>query len=286
MIATIHPSHALIPGIDHCPEVPGLEDPDRADGALDMHLVNSIGLYGVQVPIVLALVDGHHVVVDGRQRVMAARECVRLGLTGIQLPYVLHDPSTSGASPEVSMVLANEGRRVDGPMAKARKAAKLAAMGYDIADIATAMHVSRASAHNYLGLVHDLIPEAQAMVDSGRLPAATAYTLAKKSEDHQRKAIQAFREDPDAARGDRGVDAARDPSKKARVGLGRREIRDIVERLGPPAEVASAVDDRSDDDRLVYGVLSVVLGDHGVGILADWPEIQDVIRQAMADRQA
>lgn len=291
-----------IVGVDaDAPDVQDLADPDRTSGPPSPDLVSSIGFYGVQSPILISLwgegPDTQILVVDGRQRVLAARAASKLlGGAPIEVPCVLRPDvgDDTGHPLALAMILANEGRRTDPPLARARKVDRLMSYGMKAVDCAMVLHTSKATIHNLRSLLR-LVPEAQAMVDSGEIPLATAYTMASKTPAEQRRLVATFRAAPEAARGDRGVEAARGedadpdgdtpPPPKITDGLGRRVLRRLMADLAPPGPAGRAgkdwPDDRDEPTRIAHALIQIVLGERGLFVLDSWPDLQAQVRDSV-----
>jgi ParB family chromosome partitioning protein len=73
-ITYLDPNHIVIVGIDTAATTEDTLYDERIDLDVDINLVKNIMVYGVQQPVLVRAEDGDVIVVDGRQRVRAARE--------------------------------------------------------------------------------------------------------------------------------------------------------------------------------------------------------------------
>lgn len=122
----IKPENLIIVGLDCAnEECPDLADPDRIALPID-DLVISIAAHGIRVPIAIRKYPGatKAYVVTGRRRVRAAREANLLLADDFKIlvPCV---PEDKGKDVLTSLVIENEFRVGDTPLAKARKAARM-----------------------------------------------------------------------------------------------------------------------------------------------------------------
>lgn len=145
-------------------------------------LVASIAYKGVVEPIIVWKdpETGKACVVDGRQRVKAAR-LANLLLKKRGEPLKLVKAIVERGDRKnllATMKVANEGRTEPTPMERAGSAAQLLAAGYDEETAAVILHISRSALRNYLALL-----EAPAVVrnavEAGKLSATHAYSLSK-----------------------------------------------------------------------------------------------------------
>lgn len=158
----------------------GIWDP-RWDLPVLESLVLDIMMRGVVEPIIVGKNDdGKPYVIDGRQRVKAAREAkARLAAQGSNVK--LRIPAVYQRSDELSefttMIAANEHRQDDDPMAKAKKLERYLALGGSEKEAAIAFGVSHQTILNWIKLI-DLAPEVRKAVKAGKLGATAAGKLA------------------------------------------------------------------------------------------------------------
>jgi len=119
-------------------------------------------------------------VIDGRQRVKAAREANKRlkqqGLEPVWVPAMLK--RTNAHSAMGMMISSNEHRQNDTPIGKAKKAQRYIDLGRDEAEVATLLGLSKASVKNLLSLL-DAPAAVRNAVESGKITATDAYKLAK-----------------------------------------------------------------------------------------------------------
>lgn len=195
-----------------------LYDP-RIEMALKESFVLSIKARGVIEPVVIRKNGAAPEVVDGRQRVRAAREANRRlkaeGATPISVPCVQWR-GDDGEAFETAILL-NEQREDDSPLAKAQKANALLKKGRTEKQIADEVFgVTPATIKAWVGLL-DLHPKVQAAVEEGTITATTAVgKLGKLSREDQIKALEEL-----GSNGSNGKD--------------REHVRRVVEKHGGKA---------------------------------------------------
>jgi ParB family chromosome partitioning protein len=188
---------------------------ERVNLPLDEHLVKSIMVKGVVEPVIVRLngKDKKGVpiveVIDGRQRVRAAREAnnrlEKEGKEPVRVPGVNRrgeDADLFGV-----MVSANEIRQSDGPLTRAKKIQKYISMGRTEDEAAITFGCSSATIKNLLGLL-DLHPQVQAKISSGEIPVMVADKLRKLPQDEQPAKLQELI-DAGLTKGAAGVEAAK-----------------------------------------------------------------------------
>jgi ParB family transcriptional regulator, chromosome partitioning protein len=155
---------------------------DRAKLEYDERLVLSMMVRGVLQPIIVRKnpETDKVEVVDGRQRVKAAREANKRlrkeGREPLRVPAVVK--RTSPLDSLAMMVTANELRTEDTPMNRAKKLARFLDMGGTKEDAATAFGCSAASIGNMLTLL-DAPAVVRKAVEAGHVSVSDGYKLAK-----------------------------------------------------------------------------------------------------------
>jgi ParB family chromosome partitioning protein len=186
---------------------------------------------GVVTPIAVRKDGDTAVVIDGRRRVMHAREANRrlaeMGQPLIRVPALSPRRGTDTDHFETLVVL-NEHREADGPINRARKAVTLLNRGRTEEEVAQLFAVSVATLKNLLSLL-DLSPEAQLALSTKEIGLTEAYGLAHKSQDEQTKILE-----------NRPKTAARTARKR---GPSRAEIQKQIEaiRAKPASEYNEGV---------------------------------------------
>jgi ParB family chromosome partitioning protein len=158
-----------------------LYDP-RVENDPDDSLIASIVFKGVIEPVIVWKdpETGETVVVDGRQRVKAAREAnKRLKKEGRPVRLV-KAIVTRGDSKSLmaEMVIANEGRTDVTAIGRAKMAQRLLEAGHDEGTIAIILHCSVSGLKNYIALL-DCPAAVRDAVEKGQIPATQAYKLSK-----------------------------------------------------------------------------------------------------------
>lgn len=187
------PKDILIAGLD----VGGKDDPlydERIKLPLDEAMVESIIAIGVREPVVVVVREGEPIVVDGRRRVLHAREANRrlekLGEPTRDVAVVAEKGTEQALkiAPLVGEHLNNH-RVNDGVIMRAKKAERMIARGYDKADVALALGVTQNTISNYLSF-GDLCKEAKDAVDAGKISPSAAAKLATLSKDDQKAKLE------------------------------------------------------------------------------------------------
>lgn len=187
---SVDPDDLVIVGGDTPDKKSPLYD-ERVNLPVNESLVKNIMVYGVLEPV-LVRKNAHDdfEVVDGRQRVRAAREANRrLREAGrdaevIRVPIIIK--KAEGSQLAGMMVSANEIRQDDTPLAKARKASHLIGLGRTEDEAATIFGVTPQTIGNWLRLLN-LTPELLSQVEQGNVSASEASKVAKAPEAVQRK---------------------------------------------------------------------------------------------------
>jgi ParB family chromosome partitioning protein len=209
-----------------------LYDP-RVELAVPEELIASIAYKGVVEPIIVWKdpETGHSCVVDGRQRVKAAREANKLLKKRGEAPKLVKAVVVSGTAVAVmgTMVVANEGRTQPTATQRSKLAERLMVDGYDEEQVATLLHCSKAALKNYLALAGCVSAVRQA-VESERVPPTVAYKLSKLEPEEQRKQLEKMLK---AAPGPK----KRGSGKKMREAVGerrmrtRKEVQSMIDRI-------------------------------------------------------
>lgn len=150
---------------------------DRINLPVDERLIRNISVYGVLQPVIVTKMEDLVVVVDGRQRVRAARVIAeqqrRAGEEQIRVPCLVK--SGDGSRLVGVGISANEQRQMDTAATKARKAARYLDLGRTEEEAALAFGVSEQTIRNWLA-VTTLEPEVQIAIEAGRISATEAVS--------------------------------------------------------------------------------------------------------------
>lgn len=165
---------------------------ERVFNPVDDALVKNIITYGITQPVNVRQEEGKLLVIDGRQRVRAAREAAKrlagAGEHGIKVPVRI----TRGDDGRVMgiMVSNNELRQNDDILTKARKAERLLAQVGDMNEVAIAFGRTTVTIKNWLSLLEadEVIHDA---IQSDKISAAAGVELSffPKSEQAEKLAL-------------------------------------------------------------------------------------------------
>jgi hypothetical protein len=213
------PENLLIVGLDVIPGAAGnkdaddLLDEDRLDGPGE-GLIESIMTHGVKIPVMVRVrrfgkSDRCYIVIDGRQRVQAARKAdaklrAKGDDKGVLVPYVIKDGDQS------TVIIANEWRRDDPIWVKAKKAIMLERRGFELSEILSSFSdgqghtISKQTLGNWKSLLR-VTPEIMDRIKSGELSVTIGYELGKLKPDDQLKALSHVQEKQGSLSGSNGV---------------------------------------------------------------------------------
>lgn len=151
-----------------------LYDP-RVNADLNPSFVKNVTVRGVIKPVIIRKEGDKAIVIDGRQRVRAAREANKKinaeGGVTLRIPCIIKrtDDDTAASM----MVELNEHRVADGLVTKAFKAQRLLNRGLSNEAVADSFGVSTSTLRNWL-LLADCHPKVRAAVEDGRVRLADA----------------------------------------------------------------------------------------------------------------
>jgi len=216
-----------------------LYDP-RVDMDLSESLVLNVMVHGVIEPVIVRRNGDKVEVVDGRQRVRAAREASkrlkREGKAPLRVPAVVK----RGDDATVFGVMASTFIRQDeSPLEQARKIQRYVDMGRTEEDAAITFGVSRSTIRVRLALL-DAAPEVRRALESGKLSVVHAAKLTKLPRDEQAEALPALLKDDDGApKKEKIRDAV--PQTKQRM-IGRTKLAKLLDAVECSPEPPSAAD--------------------------------------------
>jgi ParB family chromosome partitioning protein len=134
-------------------------------------------------------------VIDGRQRVKAAREAnkrlKKMGMEPVWVPAMLKRANAHSAMG--MLISSNEHRQNDTPLGKAKKAQRYIDLGRSEEEIATLFGISKASVKNLLSLL-DAPITVQKAVESGKITVSDGYKLAKLDPAEAREKVAELQE--------------------------------------------------------------------------------------------
>lgn len=193
----VAPEKVILVGIDTEDRGHALYD-ERVELPLDEGLVLNVMAYGVLNPVIVRKNSAGLVeVVDGRQRVRAAREAnKRLKAAGhptIRIPVVLK----GGESRDMAavMVSLNECRQQDSVVVRAQKAQRMLDMGRSEDEVAVMFGVSAQTIKLNLSLL-SLEPELLSAVKGGKISASEALKVAGRGTEAQKRVAEEARKAP------------------------------------------------------------------------------------------
>ena len=209
-----------------------LYDP-RVKLPLDENLMKNMMVFGNLEPIIGRKVGEKVVVVDGRQRVKAARAAnVLLAERGKELirmkvcMYRGTSTDTFGV-----MISTNENRTDDGPLARAEKMNRYMSMGRTEDEAAVAFGVNVQTINTWLKLL-DLSVKLRRAVERGQVSASAAVTLSTLSPEDQDAALDELKSDgPPTAERARQMIGRKVGSKSAVRPI--KEIRAMLDECAP-----------------------------------------------------
>lgn len=159
---------------------------ERIHLPVDQGLVNNIIQYGIRQNIEVRKSGDELEVVDGRQRVRAAREAnKRLKQEG-SVPILVPTSIARGNDNFMFgvMISVNENRQNDPLLAKAEKAKRALDFGHSEDSVATMFGVTKKAIQSWMKLL-DLHPDVLALVKSKKMSPSTAIKLADLPREEQ-----------------------------------------------------------------------------------------------------
>jgi ParB family chromosome partitioning protein len=230
---------------------------------LEESFVVNILRNGVVSTITARSVDGQLQVVEGRRRVLHAREALRRQIAdGIPEAELLRIPVRTIRGDDAHLLamsrVANSFRREETILEKGFHAQRLLAMGRSEADVAITYGVDETTVKAWLSLLESDTNLRKAIIE-GKVSPSAAYRLARLPHPDQRKALEEL-----LASGHASIREARRVTAKRRghgdtVGARRRTLRDMRDLLRTDKEP-------DDFQRGVVAALDLVLGAESEGL--------------------
>ena len=179
------PTTLVIIGLDRDEESSPLND-ERSEWEVDEAMVRNIMVYGIQQPVLVRKEAGSTYVVDGRQRVKAARVAALRQDESGEFPTKVPCIEVTGDDSRVTgiMISTNEIRQDDDILIKAAKAARLFDMVGDKEEVALAFGRSTKTIDNWAKLLA-ADPKVHEAIRDGKISAAVGITLSGKSRQDQ-----------------------------------------------------------------------------------------------------
>ncbi len=164
----------------------------RAEEPACESLVRNILKRGVKQPVLVVRRGNEYAVVDGRRRVVAAREANRRskeeGGLPIRVPVRLEYAHEAGDLLGI-LITCNENRKDDGPIQRAEKVRRYLDYGRSEDNAAVEFGVSKMQIKKLLALL-TLAPEIMKGIQKGIITATAAMEFAGLGHDEQRAAMQ------------------------------------------------------------------------------------------------
>lgn len=252
------PSDLTIVGLD---TEDGEEHPlydERAFLPLDETLVLNIQTYGVIEPISICKDGDQVLVVDGRRRVLHAREAATrqkaAGELLVRVPAVVKKGS-EGRLLGISRS-ANAHRRDDSPLANARNAQRIIDFGEDEESIAITYGVEVQTVKTWLKLL-DLDNTVQKAVEKGELGATAAARMSNLTRDEQKTTLAEMRESGQLSTAAVTATVRAKRTKTDRVvAPGKRVLRKLVEAFVAEPEESEFSEDFIEGVKFAIGDLN------------------------------
>lgn len=185
-------------------------------------------------------------VVDGRQRVTAAREVNKMRKAEGLDPIIIEAVFRKGDEADLCglMIVSNEQRLPDTPLVKAKKAKRMIDFGATEVRVCNAFGWSKAHLQQHMELLGLSKPVREA-IDAGKVPVSAAPELAKLPAPEQKAAIEKIAEVAQAKGGSLTGKAAREATREVAGKAPRAPM-----RRPPMAEVRARYDElRADGGR-------------------------------------
>lgn len=236
---------------------------ERVNLPLDEALVRNIMCNGVIEPVVVRQngksEDGTPVVevVDGRQRVRCAIEAnKRLTAEGKE-PVQVSIVRRRGEVGDLFgvMISANELRRDDGIMVKARKLSRYMVMGRSEEDAATQFGCSVPTVRNLLSLL-ELHSDVQKAIERDALPATVAKELHSVPQEEQPAALEKLIASGNV-RGARGLEAAKNVRRNGHATASKKRMMSRVQLVDWQKKLGEL---KGHQAEIAYSVVDFILG--------------------------
>ena len=185
----------------HDLKIIGLDTDDREEHPLfdervflpvDDALLNNIIYYGIQQPVIVRREAGKYYVVDGRQRVRAAREAVNRqrarGEHQVKVPIRAIQGKDDNTVRGI-MISTNELRKDDDVLSKAIKASRLLDQLGDINEVAIAFGRTPQQIRNWLKLA-EADPAIHEAIKTGDINASSGIELSRYDREEQVEALE------------------------------------------------------------------------------------------------
>lgn len=174
----------------------------RVELPIDASMVKSIAdpNIGILEPILVRKVGDNYEVVDGRQRVRAARQAKQLNTSlKIRIPAI---PRTAkDAEAARNSTIANVQRTEDSPYIKGENAARMIEMGYTDIEVSDFYGVSFLTVKGWIGFSETASDELKWALDSGVVTYTKARSISSMNHEKQAEALEKATAAPKPRRG-------------------------------------------------------------------------------------
>lgn len=188
------PNKLVIVGLDTKADATHELYDERVETELSESLVKNIMVFGVLQPVIVREESGKKYVVDGRQRVRAAREAAsrqsEAGQVKVRVPYTTHGVQGADSVKLAGvMVSANEQRKADEILSRAAKAARMLALGASLDEVAIAFGRSTVTIRQWTKLLES-DPLLVSAVQHDLIAVSAAHEVARYPKEKQAAVLQ------------------------------------------------------------------------------------------------
>lgn len=190
-IEYVDPNELIIIGLDTDDREEHPLFDERAFHEVDNNLVANILVYGIQRAVLVRREAGNIYVVDGRQRVKAARVAAERAAGAGEYAVKVPVRDTRGDDNRIAgiMVSVNEQRRQDTALEKAFKAVRLLDLLGDEEEVCIAFGRSKTTIRNWLSLA-EADPRIHAAIKAGKLSTQAGVEISRLHRDDQVEALE------------------------------------------------------------------------------------------------
>jgi ParB family chromosome partitioning protein len=187
----VDPNNLVIIGLDTEDDESHPLFDERVFLSVNEALVRNIMTYGIQHPVIVRRAGTQYLVIDGRQRVRAAREAAKLqeaaGEYKVQVP--VREAAGTDSRVVGIMVSTNEQRLDDSILTKAAKAARLLDLTGDIEQVGIAFGRKPKTIEMWISLLNT-DPRVQTALRENKLSTSAALELAKLPREQQVEVLE------------------------------------------------------------------------------------------------
>jgi len=231
----------------------------RAALALDESMVLNIMAYGVIEPVTVAREGDQTVVVDGRRRVLHAREAkkrqAKAGEITVTVPCAVKR-GTPGRLLGISRS-ANNFRVTDGPMTNALSAQRMLDLGQTEEEVAATFGIESTTLKNIWLKLLDLDASIQRAVEKGEISTTAAARLAQFAPAEQKATMATMRESGEVTIAKTNAVLRAKKGKTTTTAPSKGVMRKLIKQASEPETHANGLDNQFlDGVRFAIGELS------------------------------